>query len=214
MMKRLLYYICLFLPVCPIAVHAQKAEGIFDRAAAAYEKSSGISASLAVNIRVGKQGDSESFEATIDMKGDRFRLITPDIRTWYDGKTLWTYMARTNEVNITHPSGDELETVNPMILLRRYEKGFKLSYIGESTSDLGKMADDVKLVSRGNSDIEEAELQIDRASSLPVRLSVVMKNDIRSVIRINRMKTGVNQPESVFVFNAADYPDVMEVDLR
>jgi outer membrane lipoprotein-sorting protein len=204
----------LYLFVCLATAQAQKAEGIFGKAAAAYENANGISASLAVNIRIGKQGNPESFEATIDMKGDRFRLITPDMRTWYDGKTLWTYMARTNEVNITSPSGDELESVNPMILLRRYEKGFKLSYSGESTSDLGKMADDVKLVSKGDSDIEEADLQIDRASSLPVRISVVMKNDIKSVIRISRMKTGVNQPESVFVFNAADYPDVLEVDLR
>ncbi|MDR0756854.1 MAG: hypothetical protein LBF85_03310 [Tannerella sp.] len=207
-------FICLYLLVCLAAVHAQKAEGIFAGAAAAYEKSNGISASLAVNIRIGKQGDSENFEATIDMKGDKFRLITPDMHIRYDGKTLYTYMTRTNEVNITNPSGDELETVNPMILLRRYQKGFNLSYIGESTSDLGKMADDVKLVSKRNSDIEEAELQIDRASSLPVRFSVAMKNDVKSVIRIHRMKTGVNQPESVFVFNAADYPDALEVDLR
>jgi outer membrane lipoprotein-sorting protein len=195
-------------------MQAQKAEALFDKAAAAYESANGISASFAANVQFGKQGDSESFEATVEMKGNKFYLITPDMRTWYDGTTLWTYMLRTNEVNITTPSGDELETVNPMILLRRYNKGFKLSYTGESTSDLGKMADDVKLVSKGNRDIEEVDLQIDRATSLPLRISVTMKNGVRSVIRISRMKTGVNQPESVFVFNAADYPGVLEVDLR
>jgi outer membrane lipoprotein-sorting protein len=212
-MKRLIG-LCLCLSALASAVHAQKAEGILNKAAAAYEQAHGISAALAVNIRAGQQGGSESFEGAIEMKGDKFRLTMPDMRTWYDGKTLWTYMVRTHEVNITNPSGDELQTLNPLLLLRQYDKGFKLTYTGESTSDLGKMADDVKLTARGNDDIEEVDLQIDRATSLPVRIAVVMKNDVKSAIRISRMKTGVNQPDAAFVFNAADYPGVLEVDLR
>jgi outer membrane lipoprotein-sorting protein len=213
-MKRLIgLYLCLSA-LTPAVTHAQKAEGILGKAAAAYEQARGISATIAVNIRAEKQGGSESFEGNIEMKGDKFRLTTPDMQTWYDGKTLWIYMKRTNEVNITNPSGDELQTLNPLLLLRQYDKGFKLSYVGESTSDLGKMADDVKLVAKGNDDIETVDLQIDRATSLPVRIAVAMKNDVRSAIRINRMKTGVNQPDAAFVFNAADYPGVLKVDLR
>ncbi|MDR1406639.1 MAG: hypothetical protein LBJ23_01160 [Tannerella sp.] len=204
----------LYLLAVATAVHAQKAESILDKAAAAYENTNGITVSLAAHIRAERQGDSESFEAVIDMKGDKFRLIAPDMRTWFDGKTLWTYMVRANEVNISEPSGDELQTLNPIILLRQYGKDFNLSYAGESTSDLGKMADDVKLVAKRNHDIAEADLQIDRATSLPVRISVLMRNDVRNTIRIASMKTGVNQPETTFTFNAAEYPGVLEVDLR
>ncbi|MDR1332459.1 MAG: hypothetical protein LBK07_10205 [Tannerella sp.] len=206
--------ICLCLLTAATVVHAQKAENILGKAAAAYEQSNGITASLAVSIRAEKQGGAESFEAVIEMKGDRFRLTTPDMRTWYDGKTLWMYSVRAGEVSISNPSGDELQTLNPMILLRGYEKGFKASYTGESTSDLGRMADDVKLVSKGNGDIEEVDLQIDRTTALPVRISALMNNGVRSVIRIAGMKTGVNQPETLFTFNAAEYPEALEVDLR
>lgn len=32
--------------------------------------------------------------------------------------------------------------------------------------------------------------------------------------RISKMKTGVNQPDSYFVFNEKDYPDAEIIDLR
>lgn len=128
--------------------HGTEGRGALDRAAAAYESSNGLKASFAANIRHEKQGVSESFEGTIQMKGDKFVLITPDTRTWYDGTTQWTYVVRTDEVNLSNPTGDELEFTNPMTLLRSYKKGFTLSYIGQSTSDNGKMADDVMLTSK------------------------------------------------------------------
>jgi len=193
---------------------AQNAEKVLDEAAKAYEKANGISAQFAANIQSEKQGISESFEGTIQMKGDKFVLITPDTRTWYDGTTQWTYVIPTDEVNLTTPSGDELQFVSPMILLRSYKKGFNLTYIGESTADTGRMAHDLQLTAKGNSDIEKIEIQIEKATSLPVRMTVYMKNGIRSLIRISQMQTGVNQPDSFFTFNPADYPDAFEVDLR
>ena len=101
-----------------------------------------------------------------------------------------------------------------MTLLRSYKKGFTLSYIGQSTSDNGKMADDVMLTSKKNGDVAKVEVQIERATSLPVRLTVTLKNGVRSVIRIRKMQTDINQPEYIFRFNPADYPGVTEIDLR
>jgi outer membrane lipoprotein-sorting protein len=212
-MKRTIFiHACLFVIVG--FSYAQKAESILEKALAAYDNSNGIHALFAVNMRVDKQAGSESFEATIDMKGEKFRLITPDIHTWCDGQTLWTYLVRANEVNITHPSDEDVQTLNPVMLLRQYKKDYKPAYIGESTSDLGKPASDVKLVSKNNNEIETVDLQIDRATSLPIRISVAMKHGIFSTVRISKIQTAVNQPESLFVFNAANYPGVLEVDLR
>ena len=193
---------------------AQQAEAVLDKAATAYESSNGITATFAANIRYEKQGVAESFEGTIQMKGDKFALITPDMRTWYDGKTQWAYFARTEEVNISNPSGDELQLTNPMTLLRTYKKGFNLSYIGESTTENGKMADDVRLKSKGVNDIDQIEIQIERTTSLPVRMTVTMKNGLRSVIRISKMQTGMNHSDQQFVFQSKDYPNAFEVDLR
>jgi outer membrane lipoprotein-sorting protein len=213
MKKKAIQILCCWLAVTGVAT-AQKAEALLEKAAAAYEKSNGIAAGFAVNIRGESQGVAESFEGTIQMKGDKFVMITPDMRTWYDGSTQWTYVVRTGEVNLTRPSGEELQFTNPLLLLRSYKKGFKLSYIGESTGGNGKMADDVRLVSKGNQEIETIDLQIERATSLPLKMDVTMKHNFRSVIQISKLQTGMNQPDELFVFNPADYPDVEEIDLR
>ena len=207
-------YVIVSIVISSFSVWGQNAEAILDKAAAAYESSNGIKASFAANIRYEKEGVAESFEGTIQMKGDKFVLTTPGMRTWFDGKTQWTYMERTEEVNISNPSGDELQFTNPMMLLNSYKKGFNLSYIGESTADNGKMADDLLLTSKGKDDIDKIEVQIEKATSLPVRMTVTMKNGLRSVIRISKMQTGQNQTNQLFVFNPGDFPNAVEIDLR
>ena len=192
----------------------QKAETIMDDAAKAYEKSNGISAQFAIHIQSTKQGISESFEGTIQMRGDKFVLITPDMRIWYDGTIMWTLLIATDEVNLTTPTGDDLQFANPMILFSTYKEGFNPSYSGESTTDSGRPAYDVHLTSKGRSDIEKIEVQIEKAASFPTRMTVYMKNDIRNIIRISKMQTGMNQPDSFFAFNPKDFPEVIEIDLR
>jgi outer membrane lipoprotein-sorting protein len=101
-----------------------------------------------------------------------------------------------------------------MILLRTYKKGFNLKYIGESTAETGRPAYDIQLTSKTANDIEKIDMQIEKASSLPVRLTVYMKNGMRSLIRIKNIQTGLNQPDTFFKFNPADFPDAIEIDLR
>ena len=194
---------------------AQNAKSVLDEASGAYEKSNGISAQFTIHIQSDKQGFFESFEGTIQMKSDRFVLITPDTRTWYDGSTQWTYMLSTDEVYLTEPSDGELQLINPITLLRTYNKDFNLSYVSENSTDEGKPAHNLLLTSvASQSDIEKIEIQIEKATSLPVKMNVFMKNGVRNLIQISRMQTGLNQPDSFFVFNPKDYPDVVEIDLR
>ena len=204
----ILFLLCVFV----LSGTAQNAETILDNAANVYEKSNGISVQFIIQIQAEKQGFSESFEGTIQMRGDKFALVTPDMRYWYDGTTMWTLII--DEVNIETPSGDDIQTINPMYLFRTYKRGFNYSLTGESTTDNGRTAYDVQLTSKGRSDIEKVEVQIEKNSSLPARMTVYMKNGIRSLIRISKIQTGVNQPDSIFVFIPKDYPNVMEIDLR
>ena len=206
----LLFFYVISLTYCM----AQKAETILDDVAKSYERSNGISAQFTIHIQSEKQRISESYEGTIQMRGDKFVMITPEMQVWYNGITMWTLLTATDEVNLTTPSGDELQFTNPMILFSTYKKGYNPSYIGESTADTGKPAYDVLLTSKGRSDTEKIEIQIEKAASLPVRMTVYMKPDIRNLIRISKMQTALNQPDSFFAFNPKDFPGVIEIDLR
>ena len=192
-------FLC-FLLGLGLGAHAQNANDILRKAAAAYENSNGISASFTMFTRSAGQNAGESFEGTIQMKGDKF--------------TQWTYVERNDEVNVTNPTGEELQFTNPALLLNSYKKGFTAAYKGESTAPNGKAAYDVELTPKKKGDIVKVELQIEKYSNFPARITVTSKNGVSSTIQISQLKTGINQPDRFFVFNEGDYPDVEVIDLR
>lgn len=197
-----------------VGAHAQDANEILAKAAAAYKQSNGIRVEFTLQTRSEGQQAGESFEGTIQMKGDKFVLTTPDVVTWFDGKTQWTYVARTEEVNVTNPSGEDLRNTNPMLLLGSYQSGYTPSFRGESTAPNGKTAYDIVLTPKRKGDVARVELQIEKYSSLPASIKVSAKNGINSTVRITQLRTGVNQPDRTFVFNEEAYPDAEIVDLR
>ena len=134
--------------------------------------------------------------------------------TWFDGTTQWSYVERNEEVNVSTPTGEELQFTNPALLLRMYKKGFTPQYIGESTASSGKSAYDIELTPKKKGDILKVELQIEKSSNFPAKIKVEAKNGISSTIHISNLKTGVNQPDDFFVFKESDYPDAEVIDLR
>lgn len=206
-------FLCLW--VTPgVRVLGQNVASILDKAASAYEESDGLTVYFTMQTRSDVQKVSESFDGTVDIKGDKFVLKTPDMITWFDGTTQWSFVERNAEVNVSIPTGEELQVTNPALLLRSYKKGFTAQYKGESTAPNGKAAYDIELVPKKKSDIVRVELQIEKFSALPVSIAVFSKNGINSTIRISKIKTGVNQPDGFFVFNEKDYPDAEIIDLR
>ncbi len=192
---------------------AQNANQLVDKAAAAYEATDGLSATFALHTRMEGQG-AESFEGQIQMKGDRFTLATPDMHIWFNGKTQWVYVERNEEVNVTTPTDEELQTTNPVLLLRTYKKNYNAAFIGESTAASGKTANDIELTPKKKGDITKVELQLEKTTSLPSRIAVWMKNGAVTTIQINRIQTGLHQADHVFTFNPKDYPDADVIDLR
>lgn len=205
---------CLILIGFTGKTQAQDAQAILDKAAQMYEQSNGIKANFAIHSVVPQQNISESFEGVINMKGDKFKLETPDMITWYNGETQWVYLMRNEEVNVSTPSGDELQLTNPAVLLRQYKKGFAVQYKGTSTTRQAKSAYDITLTPKKKSDIQQVELQIEKVSHIPAAITITDKNGATVSIHISKWETGKNQADSFFSFNESDYPDAEVIDLR
>lgn len=205
---------CLILIGFTGKAQAQDAQAILDKAAQMYEQSNGIKANFAIHSVVPQQNISESFEGIIEMKGDKFKLETPDMITWYDGQTQWVYVMRNDEVNVSTPSGDELQLTNPAVLLRQYKKGFSVQYKGTSTTRQAKSAYDITLIPKKKSDIQQIDLQIEKMSNIPAAITITDKNKATVSIYISKWETGKNQADSFFSFNESDYPDAEIIDLR
>ena len=67
-------FLC-FWTISGVRVLAQNATSILDKAASAYEDSNGLSAYFTMQTRSDVQKVSESFDGTIDIKGDKFACL-------------------------------------------------------------------------------------------------------------------------------------------
>jgi outer membrane lipoprotein-sorting protein len=208
-------YLSLTIVLIPFFVVAQtiSPDAIIEKTSRLYEEWGGMEVKYSAHIFHEQNAASESFEGTIRMKKDKFVLTRPDMITWFDGTTQWTYLAHGEEVNIMTPTGEDLRFLNPMRLFRDYKKDFNVSFIGESTSANARPAYDLALIPKKREEIERIEMQIEKNTSLPVKFVLAMRNQIRLTVSINEMKADTPS-DVIFSFPSASYPDVEIVDLR
>ena len=122
-MKRILFcmlFAALTMGVC--AQQADKARKILDKAATIVGHKGGASASFSI-----QSGNVGTTKGTIAIKGNMFHARTDKATMWYNGKTQWTYMKATNEVNITTPNAAKQAQLNPYKFLSLYKTGYQLS---------------------------------------------------------------------------------------
>lgn len=123
-MKKIFLVILLMgIALCRAAAQQDaKAESILNKMAENYQKAGGISLSF---------GGTQS--GTLLLKGNKFYLESGGIQTWFDGKTQWSYVEQNEEVNVSTPTPEELQSVNPYALVTTYKKSFNYRYVGEKT---------------------------------------------------------------------------------
>lgn len=204
----------LYLMVLPVMASGQNVETILSKSITTYEKAGSISAQFSSVISYPRQATSEEVDGTIDMKGDKFVLITPEMHTFFNGITQWVYMETSDEVNVSNPSGEELQLINPVLLLKNYKKDYTATYKGESTGKGGKTVYNIELTPKKKGNITRINLLIDKVSSLPSGFTVEMKNGSKTIVSISKLKTGINKPDSYFVFKQSDHPGAEIIDLR
>jgi outer membrane lipoprotein-sorting protein len=204
MMNKILTTLLLILAtVTAPAQNDSQAKNVLDKALAAFNSKGG--AEIAFRTE-GTQG----FNGTISVKNNKFRLQTPQMITWFDGKTQWTYLKNSEEVNVTTPSASQSSQLNPQTWLQSYRKGYSYKYGGLSNK-LHKILLTAPQKQAGN--IKSITLWIKSSSYTPAKAIVTDRNGQSVTITVTGY-TGKNFSDSYFRFNAKDYPNAEIIDLR
>ena len=193
---------------------AQEAQAILDQAAQAYEQSNGIKANFAIHSVVPQQNISESFEGVINMKGDKFKLETPDMITWYNGETQWSYMKANDEVNVSVPTPEEQQSMNPYTFVNLYKEGYH--YQLKETTLRGKSCYEITLTARNKQKSPHTiilDINKDNHSLMCIRMQQRKKGQWTR-ISIQQLHTGQSFAATDFEFNPKDYPQAEIIDLR
>lgn len=187
-----------------LSVNANDANSILANASNNLVKSKSISANFSI-INNGSPG-----QGSITIAGDKFTITTDELSTWFDGKTQWTYSSSINEVNISEPTPEELQFINPFAIIRNFKTEFNAKLLS-NTNGVYKI---ILTPKNKNTSMKNIELSLNSSSFFPTLVVINATNNIKTTIKVKSIKTGGTLPISTFTFNANNYPNIEIIDLR
>ena len=201
MKKLFTLWMLALLPFCISAQTDTKAAGILDNVLEDLSKSSGIRADFV--------GSETGF---LLLKGEKFYLNNGNIQSWYDGKTQWSYVADTEEVNISHPTHDELQGINPYLILIRYKTDFNYTYKGSQARN-GVKGHEIILTPKRSEHSEIIRVFVSTAYQ-PLAMKVEQNGKVLSEINVTSYKINQKLEDGMFRFNKSLFPNAEIIDMR
>lgn len=172
--------------------------------------SKAITAAPSVTARfTASNGSSQPVSGELTVADTRFEILTPQLSSWFDGRTQWAYSPDTKEVNITEPTPEELLEVNPVMVLQRMANEFSPRRLkGSATTDV------LELLPKKSSQIKRMVVTFNKKTAFPTEIKVTLTDGSTTTLKITSMQAGPNLPLSRFQFPAKKYPGVETIDLR
>ncbi|HIW44615.1 MAG TPA: outer-membrane lipoprotein carrier protein LolA, partial [Candidatus Prevotella stercoripullorum] len=136
----------------------------------------------------------------------KFNARTQQAIVWFDGKTQWTYMKSSQEVNISTPTEAQQQSMNPYKFINIYKNGFRLGMKNVSGGwQIHLYATNQKRT------IKEMYITIGR-NYLPQTIKMRQSNGWTTITVSNFKAKKLS--DSTFRFNSKDFPNAEVVDLR
>ncbi len=213
MMKK--YFTGLLVIMCAAALQAQQpsARDVLEKTATAFRQAGGIRAVFTAKTYDRQRLLGEA-EGVIQLQGEKFVLTTEEAVTWFDGKTQWSYLNDAEEVNISHPTTEELQSINPYAVLSLYQQGYT-HQLGTTSLYAGKAVYEVILTATDRrKDPTKLVLYIDRQNYHPLYIQLWQRDQTWSEIVLTDYRTGQKFSDSIFTFDRKRYPNAEVIDLR
>lgn len=182
---------------------AQTATQVLDKTAAVIGRKGGAQANFKMT-----SGQYGSASGTIHIKGNKFHARTDNgVLVWFNGKTQWSYMKSTQEVNVSTPTQAQQMSMNPYTFINIYKTGYTSTLKTSGNSYV------IHLVARNKQrTVQEMYITINRKTYVPSEIKMRQgKNWMNISVSGFQAK---NQPNSTFVFNSKDFPQAEIIDLR
>ena len=201
------FFICCLLGLCSPVLRSQTPASVLENVSKALLEGQGVSADFVIN-----SADVQS-RGSILLRGDKFVLDTEGARTFFDGKTQWTYLFKSNEVNISNPEQEELQFIHPYAWLTSYKTKYRVKF-GKAKLYRGQNIFEVVMTAKQPGDIICIVVYVLKESYLPIRLSMVGNTEDVTTISILKYKKDQLHADNEFTFDVSKYPGCEVIDLR
>ena len=217
-MKNLLSLFAAFALLASTSLHAQddpKSKAVIDNLIAKSKAWTSFEADF-VSVLVNSASKlNVKQEGNVRVKGKLFHLALTDNTVINDGKAIYTYSKKSNEVTISDPADMDKE-LDPTKLFTIYEQGFKSQFVEEKKAADGSLEQVIKLfpLEPGKKPYHTVVMTIDKAKVEPRAVKVLYKDGNEVTYTLKKFTPNVDLFESVFTFDKAKYPGVEVNDVR
>lgn len=141
--------------------------------------------------------------------GNKFALVSPKIDIIFDGTALWSVNKTSREVDVTEPTDEELNEVNPFSAITSISSDFRIKQVGDN----GNITNYV-LTPITDKFQSQVNLKWDKRTDSPAEISYITADGNAVKITLTQININHNFPKNVFVFNKDKYKNYRINDLR
>jgi len=169
--------------------------------------------SFAIDNPKAKIKNTENGTLYVKANANKYKMIMDERELISDGKNQWTHLIADQEVQLTAVDNTS-DALNPAQIFTLYEKGFSPIYTGEKKIG-NKVYQTIELtpIDKRKS-YSKVILSIDKTAKQIAKVVVLEKDGSKYTYQVKSFVPNVKMPESIFTFNAKEYPGVEVVDLR
>ena len=193
-MRKYIFSVLIALLSLPVIAQQQQSQAkvILDKTAEAFRKAGGVKADF--TVKAVANGLVEGAE---------------------NGTIQWSYVTKNDEVNVSNPTQEELQQINPYTFLYMYQKGFFYK-LGATKTFRGKSVWEVVLTARDKKqELERITLFVTKDTYEPLYILLQQRGQqTRNEITVTSYQTGQNYTDRVFTFDKKQYPNAEVIDLR
>ncbi|MCB9365314.1 MAG: outer membrane lipoprotein carrier protein LolA [Flavobacteriales bacterium] len=188
-----------------------KAKEILDKLSAKTKSYSTIKADFQYSMVNKADGLNETQSGKIEIKGNSYLLTIQGQDIISDGKTIWTHIKESEEVQINSVSEDDEEGISPNKIFTMYETGFKYKYVDEKNS--------IQTINLYPKDPESKafhriSLSVDKVKQQITEVTIFGKDGTQTIYKIKSFTPNATIADTHFTFDKNKHPNVEIIDLR
>ncbi len=148
------------------------------------------------------------------IKGSKYKIDMMGTETYFDGKTQWTYLKESNEVNVTNPEQEDDESINPAKIFDIYQKGFRVKFVTQKFEGTRAIYVINLFPTDKSKPFSRITLKVDKDKKELFVFKRFDKDGNYYTIKIGKITPNKVMTDDMFLFNKVKYPGVEVVDLR
>ena len=206
--------VILFLLVLSVMAQTkdQKAASLLDEVSAKTKSYKSIKADFTYTMENKQAKINEEKKGTLLLAGDKYRLNVSGQAVICDGKTIWTFIEESNEVQINNLDNKD-DALTPSRLLTSYNANYKAKIITDKTQTDPNI-ETIELLPNTVKNFIKAIVAIDRIKKQVSVFSMFDKNGNVFTYKILKFQTDLPVNPGDFTFDKTQFPEVEVIDMR